>query len=100
MVIVVENRMRVGKDFRAQFEERFKARQSNLGNFKGFIKNYVLKPTGPDDEYVVMTMWNSKKDFDVWTESKEFRESHSMPMPQGAILDRPVLKIHEIIQEI
>ena len=99
-MIVVENRIRVAMDFRNEFEERFKNRQSNLKKFHGFVRNYILKPTGNDDEYVVMTLWDSRKDFDTWTDSSDFKESHSMPMPQGAILDRPVLKIHEIIQEI
>lgn len=80
-------------------------RDSRTGNptskkFNGFVRNYILKPTGTDDEYVVMTLWESRKDFDSWTDSADFKESHSMPMPQGSILDRPVLKIHEVIQEI
>ncbi|MHB1439168.1 MAG: antibiotic biosynthesis monooxygenase family protein [Cuniculiplasma sp.] len=99
-MIIVQNRIRVEAGFRKEFEERFSRRQSNLKNFKGFVKNYVLKPTGKDDEYVVMTIWESRDAFETWTDSKEFKEAHNMPLPQGAILDRPILKIHEVINEI
>lgn len=93
-MLVVQNRIKVAESFKYEFLERFKNRNSNLKNHNGFISNYILEPTGDDNEYIVMTMWESKQDFEKWANSEDFKKSHSDPMPQGAILDRPILKIY------
>lgn len=95
-MIVVQNRIRVAEPFRKEFLERFKNRNSTLKNHDGFISNYILEPTGDDNEYVVMTMWESRQDFEKWANSEDFKKSHSEPMQQGAIIDRPVLKIYNV----
>jgi heme-degrading monooxygenase HmoA len=99
-MIVVQNRIKVAMEFRREFEERFTKRQTELKKFTGFVKNYILKPWQKDDEYVVMTFWENIESFNLWTNSDDFKKAHSQPLPQGAILDRPILKIHEVIQEI
>lgn len=99
-MIVVQNRIKVGEAFRKEFLERFKNRDSNLKTHEGFISNYILEPVGDDNEYIVMTIWESKQFFEKWANSDDFKKAHSEPMPQGAILDRPVLKIYNVASSV
>ncbi len=99
-MIIVQNRIRISEQFRNQFLERFKDRDSSLKNQKGFVSNYILEPTGKDDEFVVMTIWDNQNSFELWTKSEDFNKSHSNPMPQGAVLDRPILKVHTVVSKI
>ena len=51
-----------------------------VAEFKTTAGNFKVQLD--DDEYVVMTLWDNRKDFDTWTDSSDFKESHSMAMPQ------------------
>lgn len=47
----------------------------------------MLRPENVADPYVVLTMWESKEDFEAWTESSAFKQGHarsSGSLPEGA----------------
>lgn len=76
-MFVVMNRIAVNPDHAAAFEERFRNRAAEVDKMPGFVRNIVLRPTSPDDPYVVMTMWESKQAFEAWTQSDAFRRGHA-----------------------
>jgi len=76
-MFVVMNRIQVNPAYAQAFEERFRTRAAEVDKMPGFIRNIVLRPEGPDDPYVVMTMWASKQAFEAWTQSEAFRRGHA-----------------------
>ena len=73
-MITVANRIYVATKYQEAFEERFRNRARLIDGMPGFISNQVLRPVNEDDPYVVFTLWESRKDFENWVESEEFRK--------------------------
>ena len=98
-MFVVMNRIPVNPDYAGQFEERFKNRAGEVDKMQGFVRNQVLRPTTPDDPYVVMTFWQSKADFEAWVNSDAFRLGHAQSgtLPGEAFKGRPKLENFEVI---
>ena len=44
---------------------------------KGFVRNVVLRPKQPEHPYVVMTFWETEKDFQNWVGSDAFKKGHA-----------------------
>lgn len=100
-MISVANRIFVNPDYAEAFEERFKNRARMVDTMPGFLFNQVLRPSTPDQPYIVLTYWNSYADFEAWTSSEAFREGHakSSTLPKEAFSGRNVLEIHQVIQD-
>ena len=86
MVVVVSNRIPVAKGAEEEFELRWKNRKWTIADHTGFIRTEVLKPVKAD-HYVVVTHWQTMKDFENWTNSEAFIESHANA-PSGNIFAR------------
>ncbi|PJF41828.1 MAG: antibiotic biosynthesis monooxygenase [Phototrophicales bacterium] len=99
-MIVTCNRIPVNPEHAAAFEERFADRASLVDGMDGFIAFQLLRPTKPDDPYIVMTFWESEEHFKAWTESEEFKEGHarSGTLPPQTFRGHPKLEIYEVIQ--
>lgn len=99
-MIVVCNRIPVNPDYAEAFEERFQNRANLVDGMPGFVSFQILRPTVPDMPYVVMTFWETKENFEAWTNSEEFKQGHSQSstLPQEAFLGHPVIEVHEVIQ--
>lgn len=69
-----------------------------VANLPGFIRTDVLKPV-KGDHYIVVTHWQSMKDFENWTNSNSFMESHANAPPHDPFAGPSQLEIHEIIAE-
>ena len=65
----------------------------------GFVRMEILRPL-KSDYYVVLTYWESPKDFETWTESPEFQEAHSRRPPKEMFSGPNVFEMHEIIQHV
>ena len=69
-----------GGDLEASF-----AKPRGLEQQSGFISFELLKQTWgsdePDEPYLVMTRWQSMKDFMAWAKSDSFKEAHAGPKP-------------------
>lgn len=98
-MFVVMNRLPVNPDYAEQFEDRFINRAREVDKMSGFVRNQVLRPTNPDDPYVVLTIWQSQADFDAWVNSEEFKKGHakSGTLPPETFLGHGKLETFEVI---
>ncbi len=100
-MISVANRIYVHPDYAEAFEKRFRERAGLVDQMPGFVFNQVLRPTTPDDPYVVLTYWKSYEQFRAWVESEAFKEGHakSGSLPPEAFTKRNQLEIHQIVMD-
>ncbi len=75
---IAMNRFKVKPGSEQAFEEIWQNRDSNLKSVPGFVEFHMLK--GPKQEaytlYSSHTVWASYSDFEAWTKSQAFRDSH------------------------
>lgn len=64
------------EDYKDRFEELFKNRAGLIDNNKGFRNMHVLRPAKPEDDYLIVSYWDSEEDFTAWTQSKNFIDGH------------------------
>ena len=98
MVVVVSNRIPVAKGAEEEFERRWKNREWKIASHPGFIRTEVLKPLKAD-HYIVVTHWQTMKEFENWANSDAFIESHANSPPRESFSGPSKLEIHEIIAE-
>lgn len=100
-MISVMNRIPVNPEFHKEFEERFSDRAALVDGMDGFVAFRLMRPTNPEDPYIVMTFWESKAHFEAWTQSEEFKAGHAKSgmLPREAFLGHPKIEVMEIIQE-
>jgi heme-degrading monooxygenase HmoA len=97
MGFAVMNIVSVPEDRRAEFERRFERRAQLVDNQPGFVRFLLLRPT-QGDRYVVMTLWESKEDFERWVRSDAFRAGHAMSASDRGPEQVPVASSSEIWQ--
>jgi heme-degrading monooxygenase HmoA len=100
-MITVMNRIAVQPEYAQQFEARFLDRARLVDEMPGFVSNQVLRPVNPGDPYIVLTLWNSREEFEAWTNSDAFIKGHarSGSLPKEAFSGPNKLEIHEVIQD-
>jgi heme-degrading monooxygenase HmoA len=59
----------------------------------------VLRPGNPEDPYVILTVWESRADFDAWVNSEAFQKGHakSRTLPREAFSGHSKLETVEVI---
>ncbi len=106
-MIVVSNRIPVAKGQEAAFEKRFEGRAGLVEKHPGFIRLEILRPRpvemhghtmGGSEYYVVLTYWETERDFVRWTESQDFRTAHANRPPKEMFAGPNVFELHEVIQ--
>jgi Uncharacterized enzyme involved in biosynthesis of extracellular polysaccharides len=77
-MVIVTNVSQITKGNGVKLIERFD-RIGKVETMKGFLGLEVMltENTKEYDEVTVSTRWESKEDFQAWTRSEAFRESHS-----------------------
>lgn len=96
---VVMNNIPVTDDNRPVFEDRFRHRGRKVEIMPGFISFRLLKPL-QGNTYIVFTQWQRKKDYELWTESEQFKRAHDNKMRKPAYFgDRPFLHMYYVIEE-
>lgn len=100
-MIAVMNRIPVNPAYADEFEARFSDRASLVDSMEGFIAFRLLRPSNPQDPYVVMTIWQSQAHFEAWTQSEAFKHGHAQSgrLPREAFRGHPKIEVMEIIQE-
>lgn len=79
-MFIAMNRFKINPAETDTFEAIWKARDSRLSENKGFVEFHLLR--GPDNAaegyvlYASHTVWESKADFEAWTQSQNFRDAH------------------------
>ena len=99
-MFIAMNRFRIAPGREEGFEDLWRRRDSYLDGVAGFRDFHLLK--GPSDEeatlYASHTRWDSREDFDAWTESEAFRKAHGQARaPEGTYLEHPRFEGFEVI---
>ena len=85
------------------FESVWKKRKSYLSKMKGYRGLYLFRGASEEDHtlYISHFIWNSKEDFDVWTESDEFIKAHIQFGDIGALfISKPIFEgLKVVLQE-
>ncbi len=63
-------------EYRERFEELFGSRAKAIDLMPGFIDMHVLKPSKEDQDYLIVSYWESEEAFKGWTKSEAFIEGH------------------------
>ena len=100
-MISVANRIYVAPEYAQAFEERFRNRAGLVDTMPGFLSNQVLRPVNEGDPYVVLTLWNSRADFEAWIRSDAFVRGHAQSgtLPKEAFTAPNQLELHEVVQD-
>lgn len=64
------------EEYRERFEYLFATRAQAIDRLPGFHEMEVLRPTGNDGAYLIVSHWDSAEAFKNWTKSPEFLEGH------------------------
>ena len=62
--------------YRSRFEELFATRAHAIDRLPGFRNMNVLRPKQDEDNYLIVSYWDSEENFEAWTKSPEFIEGH------------------------
>lgn len=77
MTYVAINVLSVPSDGGSLLEERFAARKGAVDSAEGFESFELLRPVAGTEDYLVVTRWRSRADFEAWTASQSFRHGHA-----------------------
>ena len=91
-MFIAMNRFQINLGFEEGFEELWRNRESYLDNVQGFREFKLLR--GPTTEectlYASHVIWESKEDFDAWTQSDAFKAAHGQAKaPPGTYMGHP-----------
>lgn len=79
-MFIAMNRFKVKPDATRTFEDIWTSRETKLSEMKGFRDFHLLR--GPENNaegyvlYASHTIWESREDFEAWTQSQNFRDAH------------------------
>ena len=99
-MFIATNRIRVRVNSGVDLESRFKERKG-IEEQPGFLSFELWKLDDAEaceyEEYLVVSHWESKSDFQEWTASDAFKKAHSGPRAEY-ILGHPVFTGYEVRQ--
>ena len=80
-----------------EFEERWRERETHLGQVPGFVRFSLLRGDEPG-AYASHTVWENREAFEAWTKSEAFRKAHAgARMPEGVLRGHPVVRTWESV---
>jgi heme-degrading monooxygenase HmoA len=99
-MFIAMNRFRIAPGHEGDFEALWRNRETLLFGVAGFREFHLLR--GPEAEdsvlYASHTVWESRQDFEAWTESEAFRKAHGRARaPEGTYLGPPVFEGFEVV---
>ncbi len=99
-MFIAMNRFRIAVGRESVFEDLWRQRDSQLDGVAGFREFHLLR--GPTDEKATLfashSVWDSRQDFEAWTESEAFRKAHAQDRaPEGTYLSHPAFDGFEVI---
>jgi heme-degrading monooxygenase HmoA len=98
-LFVAMNQFEVDPARGAEFEARWRERESYLAGVPGFLRFALLKADEPG-RYVSHSSWESRAAFEDWTRSEAFRTAHRQArMPEGVLRGHPKLQTFEAVLE-
>ncbi|MFE3293591.1 antibiotic biosynthesis monooxygenase family protein [Rhodococcus sp. NPDC059234] len=89
MAVVKINAIEVPEGAGPELEKRFAQRAGTVENSPGFLGFQLLRPTGGETRYFVVTQWESEEAFAAWRDG-DARAAHAgearKPVSTGASL--------------
>ena len=89
MPVVKINAITVPPQAAEELERRFAARAGSVEKSPGFLGFQLLRPTGGDERYFVLTQWEDEESFKAWRDG-DARTAHpgerAQPVATGADL--------------
>jgi heme-degrading monooxygenase HmoA len=92
---VVMNRFTIHAGKNAEFEGRWRERQSYLREVPGFVKFRLLKLD--ETHYSSYAEWESQAAFEAWTQSESFHKAHARGAPAGVMDGPPRLERWQVV---
>lgn len=80
--------------------QEFAETAEGIGNEPGFIRFDFLAPPADGDTYIAQTYWESRANFEAWTESEHFRDAHDDHSAETLITEPPSLEIYQAVQSL
>lgn len=100
---IAMNRFQVILGQEDAFEQVWLSRESHLDRVPGFVEFHMLRGEPQDDHtlYSSHTVWRSREDFQAWTRSDAFRQSHRKAGDNRPLyLGHPRFEGFEVIQTV
>lgn len=94
------NRFRIALGRENDFETLWRERDSYLDDVPGFQAFHLLRAASNAEctLFASHTVWESREDFQAWTESESFRQAHARARaPEGTYLGHPVFEGFEVV---
>lgn len=100
-MIAVANRIPVTPEHAQDFEQRFLSRPGVVESRPGCLGTMLLRPTAPQQPYTVLTLWQSREDFEAWRGSPDFKEGHKggHRLPEGTLAGPNSVEIFEVFSD-
>lgn len=89
MAVVKINALNVPPQAGPELERRFSERAHTVENSPGFLGFQLLRPTGGETRYFVVTTWEDEESFAAWRDGdarSAHAGQHGKPVAEGADL--------------
>ncbi|GAA1491307.1 antibiotic biosynthesis monooxygenase family protein [Brachybacterium sacelli] len=93
MTVVKINRLAVPAGHQAELEKRFAARKHSVDSTPGFEGFELLRPTGGEDHYFVVTRWADDSSFQAWAAQRAPRDPSTTVSKAEGILEFEVVEL-------
>lgn len=96
-MFIAMNNFRVQPGQEAEFERRWRERETYLDKVPGFVEFALLKGDNPG-EYISHTTWEDRQAFEAWTKSDAFTMGHRQGGSVANVLaGHPEAKFYEVV---
>lgn len=96
-MFIAMNTFKVVPGQEAAFEQRWRDRQTYLGEVPGFLEFALLKGDTPG-EYISHTVWQDRDAFVAWMKSESFTAGHRQGgSMQGILATHPEARLYEAV---
>ncbi|WP_236866720.1 antibiotic biosynthesis monooxygenase family protein [Brevibacterium daeguense] len=93
MTVVKINKLAVPEGNEAELERRFAARKHSVDNAPGFEGFELLRPTGGEAHYFVITRWADEESFRAWADQRQPREPGTTVSSAEGLLEFEVVDL-------
>ncbi|MGH2584053.1 MAG: antibiotic biosynthesis monooxygenase family protein [Dehalococcoidia bacterium] len=96
-MFVAMNNFKVAPGKEADFEARWRERETYLDRVPGFLQFMLLRCDTPG-EFISHTLWESREAFENWTRSEQFTAGHRQGgSTQGVVEGPPHVKLYDVV---
>jgi heme-degrading monooxygenase HmoA len=96
-LFIAMNHFEVDPERAAEFEARWRERETHLHEVPGFLRFALLRGDAPG-HYASHSTWESREAFEAWTRSEAFRRAHGQGrLPAGLLRGHPRLETWEAL---